>query len=113
MPLAKCTARVELHFNEIPNFDHHTRAYEILHQEMEGIGFIKHILTDGVTYQLPSAEYITEKNTPNLDAVLREVFEACNRTVNSFRTATRQTISFEILLSGLNDWRTHALTIAD
>lgn len=53
--MAKFTVRVELH-------DANSEDYDNLHKKMEAKGYSREISSNGKTYQLPSAEYICEKN---------------------------------------------------
>lgn len=53
--MAKFTVRVEMH-----NAD--SEDYDKLHKKMEAKGYSREISSNGKTFQLPSAEYICEKN---------------------------------------------------
>lgn len=65
--MAKFTVRVELH-------DANSEDYDNLHKKMEAKGYSREISSNGKTYQLPSAEYICEKNL-EVTAVRDEVKE--------------------------------------
>ncbi|MEM5024532.1 hypothetical protein WJT80_09275 [Enterobacter roggenkampii] len=63
--MAKFTVRVELH-------DADSNDYENLHEKMAAKGYSREITADGKTYQLPTAEYVSEKNL-DVTAVRDEV----------------------------------------
>lgn len=56
--MAKFTVRVELH-DLIANSEN---IYLILHDEMSKVGFSRTVVIDQIEYELPSAEYIIEKD---------------------------------------------------
>ena len=63
--MSQFTTRVELH-------DADSADYEELHEEMEKRGFTRTVTSsDGITYQLPTAEYNYEGSAERSD-VLRE-----------------------------------------
>jgi hypothetical protein len=75
--MAKYLLRVELHgatWND----------YETLHSEMAYRGFSREVTSDdGRTYQLPTAEYVTQKST-GLEDVRALAAEAAKRTGRRF-----------------------------
>ncbi len=82
--MAKFTTRVELHK---ANADDYLR----LHTSMEAEGFIRTITSsDGVTYQLPTAEY-NRINEMSRDKVLESAKRAADKTGKEYEILVTET----------------------
>lgn len=73
--MAQFTVRVELH-------DADSEDYNDLHDRMEKNGYSREVSTGGVTYKLPNAEYVCDKNM-STTAVRDEVLEIAKKVKSS------------------------------
>lgn len=70
--MASFTVRVEIH-------DPSSDSYDVLHKAMEGAGFVRTVTISGVTYRLPTAEYILS-GTNSISACLNKAKIAAKKT---------------------------------
>jgi hypothetical protein len=81
--MSQFTTRVELH-------DADSSDYEELHEEMEKRGFTRTVTSsDGITYQLPTAEYNYEGSAERSD-VLRKAKAAAGAVKESYEVVVTE-----------------------
>ena len=73
------TIRVELHGAE-----HEGDAYEDLHEAMKKRSFARRLKIDGITYELPPAEYSIRANSLTGSKVLKEAIAAAEEVSDDF-----------------------------